>query len=156
MAKCIGAVENTNNGEVKVDILDGIDNQEGAELIAQHFASIANEYAPLDASLLPAFLPAPKPPQVTEYSVYKRIEKLKNTRSTLGIDLPNKVRQAFSVELATPVTHLINSCLMQQVYPNLWKEELVTPVPIFCTPKSLRILGRYPPQVIFQKYLRDI
>ena len=159
MAKRIGAVENTNNGDVKVDILDGIDNQQGAELIAQHFASIANEYAPLNVSLLPAYLPAPKPPQVTEYSVYKRIEKLKNTRSTLGIDLPNKVRKAFSVELATPVSHLINSSLMQQIYPSLWKEELVTPVPKILYPKVFKDLRKISStsdfSKVFEGYLKD-
>ena len=58
MAKRIGAVDAMNDGDVKVEILEGVDNKQGAELIAQHFASIANEYSPLDTSQLPAYLPA--------------------------------------------------------------------------------------------------
>ena len=80
-----------HGGDIKIDILDGVDNKQGAELIAQHFASVANEYSPLNTSQLPAYLPAQRPPQVTEYSVYKRIDRLKNTRSTLSLDLPNKI-----------------------------------------------------------------
>ena len=37
-------------GEVKVEILEGLDNMQWAERIAEHFASIANEYSPLDTS----------------------------------------------------------------------------------------------------------
>ena len=62
MAKRIGALDVMNDGEVKVEILDGLSNQEGAEMIAQHFASIANEYSPLDTSQLPAYLPSLLPP----------------------------------------------------------------------------------------------
>ena len=108
MAKRIGALDVMNDGEVKVEILDGLSNQDGAEMIAQHFASIANEYSPLDTSQLPAYLPSLPPPQVTEYSVYKRLENLKKTKSTLSLDLPNEIRKAFSLELATPVTDIIN------------------------------------------------
>ena len=77
MAKRIGAVDEMNGREVKVEVLEGLDNQQGAELIAQHFASVANEYSPLNTSQLPAYFPAPPPPQVNEYSVFKRIERLK-------------------------------------------------------------------------------
>ena len=69
---------------------------------------------PIDVSQLPSYLPAPPPPQVNVYIVFKKIEKLKNTKSTLPMDLPNKLRKDFSVELAEPLTNIINVCLNQQ------------------------------------------
>ena len=51
MAKRIGAVDTMHGGYIKVDILDGVDNKQGAELIAQHFASVANEYSHLNYPL---------------------------------------------------------------------------------------------------------
>ena len=49
--------------------------------------------------------------------MYKRIEKLKNTRSTLPLDLPNKLRKGFSTvlvegaaEIGTPILSDGNEC----------------------------------------------
>ena len=39
MAKQIGAIGASNKIEVKVEVLEGIDNAQGAELIAEQFAS---------------------------------------------------------------------------------------------------------------------
>ena len=128
-------------------------------MIAQDCASIANEYSPLDTTQLPAYLPSLPPPQVTEYSVYKRLENLKKTKSTLSLDLPNEIRKAFSLELATPVTDIINTCLNQQIFPTLWKEELVTPVPKILFPKIFRDLRKISSTSDFAKlyegYLKD-
>ena len=45
------------------------------------------------------------------------------------IDLPEKLRKEFSMELTTPLVNIYNCCLNQGVFPRIWKEELVTPVP---------------------------
>jgi hypothetical protein len=81
MAKKIGAVNNSNDNELKVESLAGLGDDECAERIAQHFASVSQEYLPIDISALPAFLPAPKPPQVDELEVFKRLKKLKKTNT---------------------------------------------------------------------------
>ena len=44
MAKRIGAIDQMNSGEIKVDELNGLTNKESAEIIAQSFASVSNEY----------------------------------------------------------------------------------------------------------------
>ena len=94
---------------------------EAAELIDEHFASVSQEYLPIDTSLLPAFLPAPPPPVIDELQVYERLKKLKKTKSTQPIDLPFKLRKEFAPELAAPVTDIFNSCLHQHQHPYLWK-----------------------------------
>ena len=50
MAKRLGAEQHYNNGELSVECLKGLDNNQAAEQIAQHFSKISQEYAPLDTS----------------------------------------------------------------------------------------------------------
>ena len=142
MAKKIGAVNNSNDNELKVESLAGLGDDVCAERIAQHFASVSQEYLPIDVSALPAFLPAPKPPQVDELEVFERLKKLKKTKSTQPIDLPYKLRKEFSPELAAPLADIINSSLQQHVYPTLWKQEWVTPVPKVTSPKTITDLRK--------------
>ena len=44
MAKKIGAENQSEQDDLRVEALSGLDDQESAELIAQHFASISQEY----------------------------------------------------------------------------------------------------------------
>ena len=85
MAKRIGADSQTNDGDIVVESLSGLDNVQSAQKIGEHFASISNEYEPINTSKLPCYLPAPQPPQVTEYEVYERLRKIRKTKSTLPI-----------------------------------------------------------------------
>ena len=82
MAKRIGAVNHNAEEDIVVEELAGFNNDEAAELIAEHFASVSQEYLPIDTSVLQAFLPAPPPPVIYELQVYERPKKLKKTKST--------------------------------------------------------------------------
>ena len=135
MAKKIGALDQINSGDVQVEELAGFTNQESANIIAQHFASVSNQYNPIDNSQLPCYLPAELPPQVTEYDVYLRLRRLKKTKSTLPIDIPDRL-------LAGPLTTIINSSLTQSVYPKTWKQEWVTPAPKVPYPKEISDLRK--------------
>ena len=121
MAKKIGAVDQMTNGDIKVECLSQFTNKECADKIAEHFATISNEYDPVDLTQLPCYLPAPLPPQVEEHDVYVRIKRIKKTKSTLPIDIPDKLREECAAHLASPLTTIINNCLTQSVYPELWK-----------------------------------
>ena len=141
MAKRIGATEN-NSGDIMIDLLRQYDNKQSAQLIAEHFAHISSEYTPVNCAQLPCFLPAQSPPQVEEHIAYERIRRLRKTRSTLPIDLPNKLRVSCAVELAEPVTNIINTCLQKSQYPQIWKQEWVTPVPEITNPKEIKDLRK--------------
>ena len=121
MAKKIGAVDQMTSGDIQVESLIGFDNFQAAQKIAAHFAQISNEYEPIDISQLPSYLPAQPPPQVTEYDVYLRLNRLRKTKSTLPLDIPDKVRQECSPLLAGPLSTIINNSLTQSVYPADWK-----------------------------------
>ena len=159
MAKQIGATDQTSGKDIFVEALEGMSNLEAADAIAEHFSAVSNEYSPLDIQQLPSYLPAPPPPQVDEFSVYKRMNKLKNTRSTYHIDIPNKLIKEFSPQLATPVADIFNECLIQQYYPKLWKYESITPVPKISHPETIKYLrkisstGDY--SKLFEGFLED-
>ena len=142
MAKKIGAVNQMTQGDIQVEALDGLTNKESAQAIAEHFASVSNQYLPVDKSQLPAYLPAPLPPLVNEYDVYLKLKGQKNTKSTLPIDIPDNLRKEFAPEISLPLTNIINACLTQQKFPSMWKFEWVSPVPKVTNPKTLKDLRK--------------
>ena len=142
MAKKIGAVDQMSQGNIRVEALDGLSNRESAQKIAEHFASISNEYKPVDFTHLPSYLPAPPPPQVDEYQVYLKLKRQKKTKSTLPIDVPENLKKEFSPELALPLSNIINASFTQQKFPELWKFEWVCPVPKVSNPKFIKDLRK--------------
>ena len=127
MAKRLGAEQHTKEAGLSVDCLKGLNNEQAAEQIAEHFSRISQEYSPLNRDKLPAYLPARGILKVDECEVAERIYKLKSRKSTQPIDLPSKLRKQFACELSTPLTDIINSCLSSFYYPQLWKHEWVIP-----------------------------
>ena len=159
MAKTIGAVDKISNGETRVECLSHLSNKESAQKIAEHFASVSNEYMPIDNLQLPAYLPALPVPQVEEYDVYVRINKLKKSKSTLPIDIPERLRRQCSPHLASPLTTIINNCLTKSEYPALWKHEWVTPAPKITDAKLITDLRKTSStsdySKIFEGFLKD-
>ena len=142
MAKQIGAVDKMSGGDICVESLSEFDNAQCSQKIAEHFSQISNEYEPVNLHDLPCYLPALPPPQLEEYEVYERINRIKKTKSTLPIDIPDKLRQECSPHLAAPLTTIMNNCLTQSVYPTLWKQEWVTPAPKITNPQTISDLRK--------------
>ena len=142
MAKRIGAVDKMSGGDIQVESLSNLSNVECAQKIGEHFAAVSNEYLPVNIQKLPCYLPALPPPQVEEYDVYRRLLKIKKTKSTLPIDIPEKLRQECAPHLAAPLSSIINDSLSQSVYPALWKLEWVTPAPKVTNPKEISDLRK--------------
>ena len=159
MAKKIGAVNQSDHDDLQVEALAGLTDQESSEQIARHFAAISQEYLPLNTCDLPAFLPALPPPKVTELQVFERLSKMKKTKSTQPIDIPYQLRKEFAPELAAPVANIFNSSLDQHIFPTMWKQEWVTPVPKISSPKTLADLRKISSTSEFSKcfegFLKD-
>ena len=66
----------------------------------------------------------------------------------------------FSVELASPLAHLVTSCMKWGVYPNIYKVENVTPVPKTFPPEKLKnmrkISGLFNFSKIFDKIIGEM
>ena len=60
-----------------MECVEGLSPQEQVEIVAKSFAAVSNLYEPMNLKLLPAHIPAEKPPQLSLYKVYKSIQKLR-------------------------------------------------------------------------------
>ena len=129
MMKRLGGLDQMSRGRMTIKSLEGLSDKDCAEAIAQSFASVSQEYTPLDRDQLPAFLPAGRPEEVNVFQVMHMIRKLGKTKSTLPIDIPDKLRIECAVDISEPLTDIINSCLRDGTYPVMWRREWCTPVP---------------------------
>ena len=132
----------SNNGAFKIDELENVTNFEASEKIANFFAHVSNQYDPVDLCQLPSYLPSPKPPQVSEAEVYKTLKKLKNTKSCHPLDLPSKLRREYDIFLVAPLTDIINTCLNEQIFPDIWKIEYVSPLAKVNSPTEFKQLRK--------------
>ena len=137
MSRRIGTWDELS-GKRKIKLQEGLSKQECAEEIGQFLAAVSNKYEPMNLEKLPSYLPSLPPPQVEQFEVYQKLLGLNNTKSTLPSDIPAKLRKEVSVELAVPLTHVINSCLAHGVYPDQWKREWVSPIPKVKEPQVLK------------------
>ena len=141
-----------------VQSLRGLTDKECAEEVAESFAAVSQEYEKLDRERLPAFLPAGEPEQINIFQTVHAIKKLGKTKSTLPIDLPDKLRIECALDLAEPMTDIMNSCLRAGKFPKCWRQEWVTPVPKTAQPKTCKEVRKIASTSdfakIFEKFLR--
>ena len=127
--------------------MSGLDNQQQAKCVTEHYSSISNQYQQVQASdfqeYLSSSLDGSNPaPNIEPLKVYNIIQKMNKKTATVPNDIPMKLIDEFSVELAYPLSHIITFCLKNGVYPNIWKIESVTPVPKTFPPEKLKDLRK--------------
>ena len=105
-------------------------DQQQCEIIADTFASVQNEYQPLNKQdiKIPPFQTSDIP-QIIPSQVWLKLTRIKTNKSTIPGDLPAKVIKQFAAYLAEPLTDIINCSIRRGEYPSLYKFEYVTPVP---------------------------
>jgi hypothetical protein len=136
--------ENTANSFTLPGHVDSnLSAQQSAEIIADHFAAISQNYDPISVSNFPPnlrqVLANPNMsavPYLEEYEAFKKISKSKKPNSSVPGDLPKKIVQEFSCELSAPVTILYNSILRTFEYPRQWIIEHQIPLPKSHPPSS--------------------
>ena len=106
------------------------------EEIASFFASISQEYEPININDFPPdlrlYLTTPTDenlPILHEYKVYRRMKKARKPDSYVNGELHPKVMKHFLVEFSAPATLIFNNIISTQKYPNQWKVEFGTPLP---------------------------
>jgi hypothetical protein len=118
--------ESVNVGEIM-----HLSAKDQADAIAENFSKVSNEYEKLrtsDIDLSKATNTNPTP-VLEEYQVYEYLRKIKTNTSTVLNDIPAKIIKEFACELAKPLTDVINTMVSLGQYPNIWKIEIVSPVP---------------------------
>ena len=114
---------------------------ESAECISEHFASISNEYQPLNLDLLPDRVrqkleAKSNPPVISEHECYEKIKSAKKPQSGVPRDLPREIIKEFSVELANPLHKLLNKIVKSATWPKQWRTEYITPIGKIPQPES--------------------
>ena len=124
--------------EILVESINHLTNKEQANLIADKFAEISQEYDKLKKEdiKVPYFCESDIP-VVTEEEVEKELASMDTNKSNVEGDIPAKVLKHFSKFLANPVTNVINSMIQQGCWPDILKIENVTPVPKKFPPKNV-------------------
>jgi hypothetical protein len=89
---------------------DNLSSEESTERIAEYFASISQEFPPLNRDQLPEHVKAKldtpvtpdELPTIQDYVIYENIKRSKKPRSCVPGDVPRRIVQEFGPELATP------------------------------------------------------
>ena len=116
--------------QLNIDEISHLPDQEQAEIIADKFSSIQNEYEELKAEDIsipefsendvPQFLPA---------QVWFHLARIKTNKATVPGDFPARLIKQFAAYLAEPLTDVINTSVRRGEYPQIYKYEISTPVP---------------------------
>ena len=119
-----------NQKKLIVDEINHLTDQEQCDIIADDFTEIPNQYSPLHKKdiVIPQFTEF-KVPQFKASQVWKKLAALKINKSSQKDDIPAKVLRHFAAYLADPLTNIINCSIKTGEYPDIWKEEIATPIP---------------------------
>ena len=122
---------------VIVESIKHLTINEQAEAIADKFARVSQEYAPLKTEdiKIPPF-DKESVPRFTPEDVRKRLQKIKTNKSVPQGDIPPQLTKQFADQLSTPLCNIMNASIELGQWSKLYKSEMVTPVPKLFPPKS--------------------
>ena len=121
--------------EIPSHIESNLSAEQSAEIFADYFSAISQEFEPIDQSKFTPDLKEKlansneKIPILEEHYVYKKIVHAKKPNSSVPGDLPKKIVTSFAVELAKPASIIYNSISTTAEYPRPWVVEYQTPIP---------------------------
>ena len=131
--------------------------QQSADILADHFSSISQEFEPIDPSRFTASLREKlyrdneETPVLEEHYIYRKIKAAKKPNSSVPGDLPKQVVKEFAVELSLPVTVIFNAITRTAEYPRQWVVEYQTPIPKLYPPLSVDDLRNISGTTFFSK-----
>ena len=128
--KKITKYEKEKSEDIVVDTIKHLSDDEQAELIADKFAEVSQEYEELkDGDIEIPEYNDDEIPQFSEAEVREALKEMDAKKSSIKGDVPAQLFKHFGAELAKPVADVINSSIRQGIWPNIYKLEIVTPVP---------------------------
>ena len=138
--------------EISVDEINHLSDQEQAELIADQFSAIPNQYQSLSADdvKVPCFSKSDVP-QFNPAQVWLKLAQMKTNKSTVAGDFPAKLSKRFAAYIAEPLTDIINTSIRDGQYPEIYKKEVCTPVPKSYPPEKISNLRNISGLLVFDK-----
>ena len=144
------------DGDSEVEELVGIPDQLQAERIADQFAEVSSQYAPLqsEAINLENIFDDRPPPEINPYLIYLKIKSCKKKTATVIGDIPMTLIKFCAEELS------FTRSVLYGEYPEIYKLEIVTPVPKVYPPRTVKDLSKISgtPNFsrIFEQFLAEI
>ena len=125
---------------------DNLTPEQSLEKIAQHFATISQEFEPLNTNLLPEVkVTAPvSESDLPGYDVFEKIQKSKKPKSSVPGDIPRKLVKEFGPELASPAGIIFRNIVKTGHWPKPWRIEHGIPLQKVSNPETedqLRIIS---------------
>ena len=123
--------------QVNIEEISHLSDQEQAEIIADKFSSIQNEYEALKTEdiTVPPFTDE-EVPQFHPAQVWFHLARVKTNKATVSGDFPARLIKHFAAYLADPFADVINTSIKRGEYPQLYKYEISTPVPKSFPPQT--------------------
>ena len=117
-----------------IDEFQNIKVEDQADTIVNFYSQTRNLFDPVLREDFPDFYNGnthlePSTLFIQPSKVSEVLKSINRNAATVSNDIPIKLFVEFSYELSLPLTHIINSMFEQQIYPQLWKKEMITPVP---------------------------
>ena len=155
--KKITSHDQQKNEQQNVDDISHLPDQQQAEIIAEKFASIQNEYEALNTEdiSVPHFEDKDIP-QFHPSQVWFALSRLDVNKATVPGDLPAKLIKQFAAYLAEPLTDIFNTGLRKGEYPQIYKFEVCTPVPKVHPPQSTSQLRNISGLLTFDKIFEKL
>ena len=118
------------NEQINIDEISHLPDQEQAEIIAEKFSSIQNQYDPLKKEDIdiPQFSDKDIP-QFHPAQVWLHLAQLKTKKATVPGDFPATLIKQFATYIAEPLMDIIIASVRRGEYTQLYKFEVCTPVP---------------------------
>ena len=113
-----------------VEEINHLPDQAQAEVIADQFTAIQNEYNPInkDDISIPSFEES-SIPQFHPSEVWLALSRIDANKATCPGDFPARLIKLFAAYITEPLTHIFNVSLKSGKYPKVYKFEICTPVP---------------------------
>ena len=138
--------------EISVDEINHLNNQQQAEVIADQFCAIPNQYQSLkeDDVKIPTYSKS-SIPQFSPSLVWEKLAQIKVNKATVYGDFPAKLTKQFAAYIAEPLCDIINKSIRDGQYPNIYKQEICTPVPKVYPPQKVSNLRNISGLFVFDK-----
>ena len=122
----------------------GYTPSQSAEILAEYFSKISQEFDPINPALLPPWIRQKldegkddiSKPILQEWQVYKKLSSSKKPNFLVPGDLPVKVVREFTPELAKPATLIFNKITQSGTYPRQWVVEHQIAIPKIASPQT--------------------
>ena len=130
-----GDCENDGEFQVLAHQKENLSLEQSTAKILTYFASISQQYLPLDVNKLPQNIQmklleeniqAVDIPNIEAFQIFEKMRRCKKTKSAVPGELPARLRQEFYVELAGPAAIIFNNIAKTGSWPNSWKKEYGT------------------------------